>query len=164
MDSWYFCNQHMSTNKPDDPKNPRITMKKSILNKGLLSILIPVVNKKKTIIYCFLTFILLNGCYYDNERDLYGDDACEELTPTFSAGVLSIFNRDCYQCHTNALMLGNVSLEGYENVIPYVEDGSLLGSVEHINGFSPMPKDRNRLTDCEVKIIRDWIEQGALDN
>ncbi len=122
------------------------------------------VNKKNIILtICFLT-ALFSGCYYDNENDLYGDDICADLTSTFSGGVLSILNRDCYQCHTDALRLGNVTLEGYDNVIPYIEDGSFLGSIEQISGFSPMPKDRSALSDCKIQLIREWIDAGALDN
>lgn len=97
--------------------------------------------------------------------DLYGNDTrCQDYTPTFSGGVSEILIRECFQCHTNKLQLGQVTLEGYENVMPYANNGSLVGSIEHASGFSPMPKDRSKLSFCEIEIVKEWIAAGALDN
>ena len=35
---------------------------------------------------------------------------------------------------------GNVSLESYDNIIHYVHNGMLMGSIHHEHGFEPMPQ------------------------
>jgi hypothetical protein len=37
----------------------------------------------------------------------------------------------------------------------------LRGVVNHLDGFSKMPKDRAKLPDCELKQINLWLDNGA---
>ena len=36
-----------------------------------------------------------------------------------------------------------------------VNDGKLWAAVNHVTGFSPMPKNGNKLSDCELKQIKN---------
>jgi len=117
---------------------------------------------------CGLLLGTLTGCVYQNEEDLYGVSAtdCDVEAPvSYQRHVLPLLEKhQCVACHEAADPAANIILEGYEEVIPYVEDGSLYGSISYASGYDPMPKDYPRMPDCEVEVIADWIEAGAPNN
>ncbi len=108
--------------------------------------------------------ILLSGCYYDSEEELYGTTECDAVDMSLANDILPILENDCYTCHSVTANFGNVTLEGYEKLLPYVNDGSLLGAIMHSGGYSPMPKGKAKLLDCEIEKIESWINSGALNN
>lgn len=72
----------------------------------------------------------------------------------------------CYDCHgtfTSANGEGNV-LQGYNNLIVYVNDGRLMGTITHAPDYPPMPDGDPKLSDCRIARIDAWIRQGALNN
>ncbi len=126
-------------------------------------------NTIKSLSYVLLiaTFVLLaNGCYYDIEEELYPSvtDSCDTANVTFSATVVPILEQQCYNCHSISSNTSGILLEGYDNVIVRVNDGSLEGSINYVSGFSPMPSGAPKLTDCNLAKISKWIDDGALDN
>ncbi len=108
--------------------------------------------------------ILLSGCYYDVEEELYPSIDCLTDNMSYANDIVPILTTDCYTCHSAAANFGNVTLEGYGELLQYVNDGSLLGVVSHASGYSPMPKGGAKLLDCEIEKIAVWIDDGALDN
>lgn len=116
-----------------------------------------------------LAVLILTGCYFDNAEDLYpqlpGD--CDPTAADYTANVQPIIQQTCYNCHnsSNASGLGaGIDLEDTNSLIRYVNDGSLLGSIEHSSGYSPMPKGGGKLTDCQIETIKTWINNGATTN
>lgn len=120
-----------------------------------------------------LTFLLTN-CVYNTEAELY-PELPEEETPVDTCGLPDVVSyssdieellvkHQCVACHETADPAGGITLEGYTNVVPYIEDGSLLGSIEYDPQWSRMPKGYDRVPDCEVAMIAKWIEQGYPDN
>jgi len=43
-------------------------------------------------------------------------------------------------------------------------NGTLAGAIEHTPGFTPMPQFGDKLSDCNIAIIKAWINNGALNN
>ncbi|MFK7807941.1 MAG: hypothetical protein AB8F74_09105 [Saprospiraceae bacterium] len=112
---------------------------------------------------CFLN----QNCYYDNEEDLYQhvDQAeCTATAATFTADIIPIMEAHCTRCHRNDRQDGNVNLEGYNNILPYVNDGSLYGTTNHESGYKVMPTSGVKIPFCEIEQLRLWIEAGALNN
>jgi hypothetical protein len=70
----------------------------------------------------------------------------------------------CYKCHGEGLNLGNVTLEGYDNLRRFVDNGRFFGAVRHEAGFSPMPQNEMMLSDCNITKIEAWIAEGAPNN
>ena len=84
----------------------------------------------------------------------------------YDSDVQPIFHSYCTNCHGSA---GGLSLTSYNNlmngsndgdvVIPYNHSNSLLWI--HVNsGY--MPPGNNDLTDDQVDLIAQWIDEGAL--
>jgi cytochrome c5 len=110
--------------------------------------------------------LLLASCYYDNEETLYpGSANCDPTAVgTFNADVMPLLNARCNSCHAGTSPSGGIKLDSYTEVIKYVENGSLIGSIEHASGFSAMPKNGSKMTTCQIQTIQSWIDAGALNN
>lgn len=109
-----------------------------------------------------------SSCYYDNEQDLYGTDVttCDTTNATYSLKVATIIDNKCLNCHSNANydnLGGGTPLEGYDNIAQYAGD-NLLGTIEHSSGCSAMPKGSGKIPDCEITIIKMWIDAGYPNN
>ena len=123
--------------------------------------------KKYTLALLFLCGILCRACYYDNEEDLYQfvqGETCTVTDATYAADIVPLLVAHCNRCHRNERQDGNVNLEGYSNVKPYVDNGSLFGTTNHEVGYSVMPTNGIKIPSCEIEKMRIWIENGALDN
>ena len=118
----------------------------------------------KIIKYVIIVALLSSGCYYDSEEDIYGTTECDVEDMSLANDILPILENDCYGCHSAAANFGNITIEGYDNLLKYVDDGSLLGAIKHEGGYSPMPKTGAKLLDCEIAKIESWIDLGALNN
>lgn len=119
----------------------------------------------KTIKWLFIGLIFMNGCYYDNEEELYPSAGpCVTDNLSFKTDIFPIINNNCVGCHNAAALQGGITMQTYEQIIPYVENGSLLGSIKHESGFSPMPKNVAKMSSCQISKIQQWITDGAPDN
>lgn len=110
--------------------------------------------------------LMLSGCYYDNEETLYpGSANCTiPVTSTFSKNVLPLLNNRCNNCHGGSSPSAGINLTSYTEVIKYVNNGSLMGSINHASGYSAMPKNSGKMSSCEIGTIQSWIDSGAFNN
>lgn len=114
----------------------------------------------------FIWVLTLNqGCYYDVEDILYPPSApCDTSVTTYNAIVLPIIENNCFVCHDAASALGDVALEPHSALEVYALNGSLFCSIDHGSGCSEMPKNANKLSDCDIRKIKRWVDNGALEN
>lgn len=115
--------------------------------------------KKSPFLLCL--FLSLTGCYYDSEELLYGTVECATESITYTGDVLPLIVDNCYQCHDADNNFGGVTLEGYDQLRTYVDNGELLGVIRHTSGFSPMPKNEPQLVECNIEKIAAWVAAGA---
>ena|SRR5258706_15757733 len=115
--------------------------------------------------FYFILAITSTSCAYNVEEELYPPPICDTLNVTYSGSVLPILEHNCYMCHdNNNVQISQILLEGYANLIVKVNDGKLIKAINHFDGASPMPKDRNKLGECDISKIEKWVSLGALDN
>jgi hypothetical protein len=125
--------------------------------------------KSFILIILLATMYLAQGCYYNSEEFLFpeiGND-CDTTVVNYVQSVVPIIENNCLSCHSNTsatALGGNVRLEDYDDIKLRADDGKLLGTISHTPGFVPMPDGAPKLPDCNIDIIRLWIEAGALDN
>lgn len=108
--------------------------------------------------------MVLTSCYYDVAEVLYPPTNCVTDNMSYATDISPILQTNCYVCHSEAANNGNVTLEGYANVIHYVNSGQLMGAIKHQAGFSAMPQNSTPLSSCEITKIEQWIVQGAQNN
>jgi len=124
----------------------------------------------KIILPLIIIFLFaISGCYYNSEEFLYPqvNNECDTLNVTFTLSVQPILSNFCLSCHSNSTAAsygGNIRLENYDDVKLRADNGSLLGSLSHANGFSPMPKGSSKLDNCQISVIQIWIDNGATNN
>jgi len=124
-------------------------------------------NKLISLTLTFASLMTLGSCYYDIEEELYpayNSNDCDTSNVGYTKDIEPLLRNACYTCHGAGINLGNVTLEGYGSLQPYIADGSLIGSVEHNSEFSPMPKGGTKLSDCNIKKMQVWINEGAINN
>jgi len=116
----------------------------------------------KIVFFIIVGLLLLSSCYYDNYDDLVVEsNGCDTINMTYSLNIKPIMDKSCTSCHSGAAPAGNISLDTYDNTKKSADDGSLLGSMQHESGYSPMPKNQVKLDDCTINIISAWINQGS---
>ncbi len=113
-------------------------------------------------IILLLFIVFMQGCYYDNKDILNPGTGCDTTIVTYSASVNPVLTAYCVGCHSGANAPLGVNLETYPNV--KLQTGKLFGSVNHSPGFIPMPKNENKLSDCNIAKIRKWVAAGAPNN
>jgi len=108
---------------------------------------------------------VLAGCYYDHEEILYPESKCSvPVTSVFGENVLPLLNSKCNNCHGGNSPSGNINLTTHAEVTKYVNNGSLMGSINHASGYSAMPKNAGKMSACEIETIQKWIDAGAPNN
>ncbi len=117
----------------------------------------------KHLLLVLIAFLVgLSSCSSDNQEEFYNAE-CDTENVTFSATVKPIIDRNCKSCHSAGNASGGVALDTYTSIKSNVDNGSLIGSIKHLPGFSPMPLG-GKLDDCTIAKIDAWINDGALDN
>lgn len=89
---------------------------------------------------------------------------CDTTNVTFSAYVFPVVQNYCLGCHKGTSASGGIDLNGYQGVKTIALDGRLYGSVSHGTGYSPMPQNSAKLSDCRISKIKAWIDAGAPNN
>lgn len=110
--------------------------------------------------------LLLAGCYWDNEETLFPEAGlCDTLDMSYASDVVPILSNNCYSCHSNSNapdFASGLSFEDYEDVAAYSD--RIVGSINHREGFLPMPQGQEQLDSCEINTIEAWVNQGSLNN
>ena len=90
--------------------------------------------------------------------------ACDTINVSYSAIIKTIMDNNCMGCHSGTTPAGGVSISNYIEVKAIAQNGSLLGTVEHKAGFSPMPKGMTKLSACNISQLKVWINEGMQNN
>lgn len=121
---------------------------------------------KKLLLPVLALSLMLASCYNDNKEELYPSNTCNTSNVTYSGTVKSIITQNCLTggCHTGPGTPSGYDLTTYAGVKVVVDNGHLLGAINHNSGFSPMPQNANKLSDCTISQITAWVGAGALNN
>ncbi|MEO6669474.1 MAG: c-type cytochrome domain-containing protein [Ferruginibacter sp.] len=89
---------------------------------------------------------------------------CDTSTITWSGAVLPMINTNCRGCHNPSFLSAGLDLTNFASVQAAAFDGRLMGSIDHLPGFPPMPRGASKMNDCKIIQVRKWIAAGALNN
>lgn len=120
--------------------------------------------KELRIISTVVLIFYLSSCYYDVEELLYPDVECDTAMISYTDDVVPILSQNCYSCHNAQARFGNVIIDSHDEVVKYTINDQLVGVINHLPGFSPMPQGNPKMLDCQIEKIEAWIDQGALNN
>lgn len=120
------------------------------------------ITKISVVLLLGLCMAFISACYYDVEEELYSVDKCETYDMSYSNDIVPILtNNGCLGCHGD---LATLDLNGYADLKVYADNGALMGSVRHENGYRAMPDNMPKIDQCDIDYLAAWIEQGAKDN
>lgn len=84
---------------------------------------------------------------------------------SFKYNVSPIIRNYCYGCHNTKTQYPNtILLEDYLQIKNYADNGQLLGSIRHKNGYKSMPLNAKKMDERLIRIIEKWIENGSQNN
>ena len=111
--------------------------------------------------------LLSVGCSTVEESSETSDFLCETDSITYKDDIVPILKANCYECHSEEEYAskadGNL-LEGYDAIKKKIDEGLVIGNINHEKGFIGMPYRRAQLDSCTRLIIMKWIENGAPNN
>ncbi|MFK8057649.1 MAG: hypothetical protein AB8F78_16100 [Saprospiraceae bacterium] len=114
------------------------------------------------------SLVTTQSCSYDVEDELYpiviAPGGCDTIGVTYQGSIVPLLDQNCNNCHGTGIGLGNVFLEPYAEVLPYVTNERLICTILQEGGCSPMPKNGPKLATCEIASIQKWISDGAPNN
>lgn len=107
------------------------------------------------------TALLLGGCYYDNEEELYPSTFCDVANVTWSGTIKPIVDATCATpgCHV-AGGTGPGDFTTYAGVKAKVDDGSFRNQVLVSQAMPPT----GPLNDCSLQQINVWLNADAPEN
>lgn len=91
-------------------------------------------------------------------------NSCDTVNVKFSTHVQPLIKTACQGCHSGGAPSGSIALENYAQIKTTVDNGKLWGSINHSAGFSPMPKGLAKFSNCQLRTIEIWINNGAANN
>lgn len=97
-------------------------------------------------------------------QNLICQSMCDSNSFSYGGAIRPLIANKCQGCHTTANAQGGVNLSTYAALKLKITDGRLWGSINHLAGFYPMPKNGAKLSDCEITQVKKWIEAGAPEN
>ena len=110
----------------------------------------------RAVLFVPVLAVLLTGCYYDNEEELYGP-SCDASVFSYSAKIQPILQANCYASNCHGANGDNGELINYAQVRAVVDDGSFRQAVV-VERRMP---DGGSLTACELELIGKWLDAGA---
>src|SRR5215204_1333764 len=119
---------------------------------------------KAIMIILFLVMIVMAGCYYDNEEELY-NCSVDPATIKYSSTITTILNSyGCTGCHSGGSPSGAIDLTTHGGVEGVARSGRLFGAISHSSGFAAMPQGAGKMNGCDIRKVKAWIDAGALNN
>jgi uncharacterized membrane protein len=118
------------------------------------------------LLLCVSSF-LFTGCYYDIQEELHPSatgQLCDTTAVTYAVQITNILQTNCVGCHSASSPSGNIALDTYNGVKTVAENGRLVGSIDHLSGYRPMPQNQTQLSECDRLTVKKWIENGSSNN
>lgn len=111
-------------------------------------------------VFALVIIVFFVQCKKDNveSSQQQNTNTCDTVNVTYSKIVNILSANSCAGCHGSS---ASVPLDNYNNVKTIALSGRLTGAVEHLPGYTPMPNSSQKISECDRKTIRAWINQGT---
>jgi len=86
---------------------------------------------------------------------------CDTTNVTYQSQIGNLIATRCQGCHSGSSPDGGISLTNYNEVKNEALFGFLEDAVLHNGNATNMPYNSGQLPQCELDLIRIWIENGA---
>jgi mono/diheme cytochrome c family protein len=86
---------------------------------------------------------------------------CDVANVTYAGTVAPLMAKYCNGCHTGTTPQGNIRTGNYTALKALSSKPSFMGSMRHLSGYSPMPRNATKLSTCQLDQIQKWLDLGA---
>ena len=126
--------------------------------KTILSIIFPTT---------LVLITVFSSCSKTNEEDLVlaaEQDTIVSCAPEgiYSTEVKPILDQYCITCHAPGGVVDYIPLASYTDAVS--NSGTMMATLNHEAGVLAMPKNADKLSDCEILTVWTWIDAGTPDN
>lgn len=83
---------------------------------------------------------------------------------SFGNDIYPIIYYNCISCHWDESLNAGVCLTNYESIKTYALNGKLVRSIKWQTGVEPMPFASNKIPQCDIDLITNWVNNGAPNN
>ncbi|MBI1226463.1 MAG: hypothetical protein GC192_14615 [Bacteroidetes bacterium] len=99
-------------------------------------------------------------------QNLTCESGCDTTNVTYSGSVKPLLDLKCKGCHGTTNPSGGIKLTNYDEAKIVALNGELLGTINHESAYIPMPYPAGsaKMPQCEIDVVRIWIEDGAPNN
>lgn len=117
-------------------------------------------NARATLLLLAAVLLVLPGCYYDNEEELYPNSFCDTANVTWSSDIQPLIQSNCAipGCHVPGAQ--SPALNSYSAV--QANAAAIKGVIADGAPFFMPPS--GKLPACDQQKVADWVSRGALEN
>jgi uncharacterized membrane protein len=108
----------------------------------------------------FLSCSIFISCLNKKQEILPSCKADTEVKISYQSDIKEIISKNCNFCHSNKSHAGGVKLEDLEDVLFWTKSGELYDQIIPFGGNPPRMPKGNTLSDCDISVIKKWINQG----
>lgn len=115
---------------------------------------------KKILLGSFLIGIaLIYSCKKSSTATTYD---CTGITPTYTNNVKAIMDANCATsgCHSAGSKAAGKDFSSFNATSSNASSNSFMGSMQHLSGYSSMPKGASKLSDADLQTLYCWIQNG----
>ncbi|MFM9060427.1 MAG: hypothetical protein ACKOQP_02030 [Bacteroidota bacterium] len=110
-----------------------------------------------------LLMVGMSGCYFDNEKDLYGiATPCDTSAVSYANDIQGIITNNCQGCHNNQSASGNLNLESTASRTANIN--KILTRITRPSGDPLVMPTSGPMPACQINKIRAWSNQGLPTN
>jgi len=91
-------------------------------------------------------------------------NTCDTTLFQYTAHIKPIMSTYCNGCHQGTSPSAGINTSTHAGLNAIVINGKLVGSVDHLVGFSAMPKSQPKMDICLRTKIRKWALAGGPNN
>ena len=118
-------------------------------------------NSKQLIRYLGTMAIVffMYGCTYD-------ENECSIADVSYATNIHPMLDSNCSVCHFGENPSAGLDLSDYEQVSDTIISGKILERTQlELSDDDIMPPSENPpLSDCQIQLFKNWVDQGALNN
>lgn len=89
--------------------------------------------------------------------------SCSTATVSYTKDVSKIITANCIGCHSGGTLSGGIDLSTHAGVKSAAASGKLYNSISQNGSAAAMPPTQ-KLSPCDIKSIKIWVDAGGLNN
>jgi len=116
----------------------------------------------KYLLFIATISIGIMACGSDEAEEETMVEECVTEGVTYNNDIAAILDSNCAttSCHNDTDLANGFSLDGFTKSSAAAQFNNFLPSINRESGFSPMPRGRDKLDQCDIDKITAWIDAG----